>query len=136
MTTTADLILRQVRPFGGAETDIAIKDGLIVAMGHALEVDGPDIAGSGRDILPGLVDHHIHLFATAAKAESVDLSDARSSTDIADALRVAAAGRAPDAWVRATGFIENGTLRVERMDGRRIDRVRFTPEASEVQNDA
>jgi CBS domain containing-hemolysin-like protein len=32
--------------------------------------------------------------------------------------------------------IENGTLRVERMDGRRIDRVRFTPEASEVQNDA
>jgi CBS domain containing-hemolysin-like protein len=31
--------------------------------------------------------------------------------------------------------IENGTLRVERMDGRRIDRVRFTPESAEVQND-
>ena len=31
--------------------------------------------------------------------------------------------------------IENGVLRVERMEGRRIDRVRFTPD-SEVQNDA
>ncbi len=31
--------------------------------------------------------------------------------------------------------IANGTLRVERMDGRRVDRVRFTPFAEEVQND-
>jgi len=31
--------------------------------------------------------------------------------------------------------IANGTLRVERMDGRRVDRVRFTPEAEEVPND-
>jgi CBS domain containing-hemolysin-like protein len=29
--------------------------------------------------------------------------------------------------------IENGTLQVERMDGRRIDRVRFTPD-EEVTN--
>ncbi len=31
--------------------------------------------------------------------------------------------------------IENGVLRVERMDGRRIDRVRFTPEADGVKDD-
>jgi CBS domain containing-hemolysin-like protein len=31
--------------------------------------------------------------------------------------------------------IENGTLRVERMDGRRVDRVRFTPTQEEVPND-
>ena len=31
--------------------------------------------------------------------------------------------------------IENGVLRVERMDGRRIDRVRFTPEAVEVKDE-
>ncbi len=29
--------------------------------------------------------------------------------------------------------IENGTLTVERMDGRRVDRIRFTPD--EVVND-
>lgn len=110
MKTIVDLILRQVRPFGGKETDIAIKDGRIAAMGPALAVDGPEIAGGGRDILPGLVDHHIHLFATAAKAESVDLSDARSSTEISEALRAAAARCAPYVWVRATGFIETGTL--------------------------
>lgn len=32
-------------------------------------------------------------------------------------------------------IIENGVLRVERMDGRRIDRVRFTPEAVEVKDE-
>jgi CBS domain containing-hemolysin-like protein len=31
--------------------------------------------------------------------------------------------------------IDNGILRVERMDGRRIDRVRFTPEAVMEKND-
>jgi len=31
--------------------------------------------------------------------------------------------------------IDGGTLRVERMDGRRVDRVRFTPDVEEVQND-
>ena len=31
--------------------------------------------------------------------------------------------------------IDGGTLRVERMDGRRVDRVRFTPASEEVQND-
>lgn len=31
--------------------------------------------------------------------------------------------------------IENGILRVERMDGRRIDRVRFTPESIEVSDE-
>ena len=32
--------------------------------------------------------------------------------------------------------IENGSLRVERMDGRRIDRVRFTPDKVEGAADA
>jgi CBS domain containing-hemolysin-like protein len=31
--------------------------------------------------------------------------------------------------------IENGVLKVERMDGRRVDRVRFTPDELEVNND-
>jgi CBS domain containing-hemolysin-like protein len=31
--------------------------------------------------------------------------------------------------------IDNGTLRVERMDGRRVDRVRFTPTPEAVSND-
>ena len=39
-------------------------------------------------------------------------------------------GRIPAVGDEVT--IENGVLRVERMDGRRIDRVRFTPETTEV----
>lgn len=44
-------------------------------------------------------------------------------------------GRIPAVGDEVT--IENGTLRVERMDGRRVDRVRFTPDTieQEVEND-
>jgi predicted amidohydrolase YtcJ len=106
----ADLILRNVRPFGGAATDIAISEGRIAAMGFEVPHSGLEVSGEGRDVIPGLVDHHLHLFATAARADSVDLSALRSAADIQVALRKATAGRPATSWVRATGFVEDKTL--------------------------
>lgn len=105
----ADLILRNVRPFGGVATDIAIRDGRVEAIGPALACHGEELAGCGRDIIPGLIDHHLHLFATAAKAESVDLSDLNTAEDIAAALRRASAQN-PEGWLRAAGFVETEDL--------------------------
>jgi predicted amidohydrolase YtcJ len=105
----ADLILRNVRPFGGDATDIAIRYGRIEAMGHALPHRGREVAGDGRDIIPGLADHHLHLFATAAKAESVDLSGLITAEEIAAALRHVST-QTSETWLRATGFVETGEL--------------------------
>jgi predicted amidohydrolase YtcJ len=102
----ADLILRNVRPFGGPATDIAFLDGRIVAMAPALPHVGPRFDGGGRDIIPGLHDHHLHLLATAAQAESIDLSNLKTADDIHTALRNAAATRNPNAWIRARGLVE------------------------------
>jgi predicted amidohydrolase YtcJ len=102
----ADLILRNVRPFGGPSTDIAILDGRIAAMAPALPHLGPRLDGGGRDIIPGLHDHHLHLFATAAQAESVDLSSLKTADDIQTVLRNAAATRNQGTWIRATGLVE------------------------------
>jgi predicted amidohydrolase YtcJ len=107
----ADLILRDVRPFGGALTDIAILDGRVAAMAAALPQLGPSLHGGGRDIIPGLHDNHLHLFATAAQADSVDLTSRKTADDIQRALRTAAAAQNSRTWLRATGLVEpDGTL--------------------------
>lgn len=110
MTNIAHLILRHVRPFGGPVTDIAIRDQHIVAIGEHLGHRGPEVEGNGRDVITGLADHHLHLFATAAKNDSVDLSELRVEEDIIAALRSTAISCAPHKWVRGIGFVESDAL--------------------------
>ncbi|GAA3947169.1 amidohydrolase family protein [Microbacterium soli] len=80
---------------------------------------GAVIECGGAHLLPGLIDHHIHLLALAAALESVDCSP-RAAPDPASlgrALRAAA----PDAhgWIRGVGYDEStaGSL-----DARALDR--------------
>ncbi|RDV06596.1 amidohydrolase [Sphingorhabdus pulchriflava] len=109
MTVAADLILRNVRPYGAAMCDVAIKGGQILALGPNLSVSGPEIVCDGRDLIPGLHDHHLHLFATAARKVTVDLARCESMDAVCAALRQHAARLAEGAWLRATGLIEPDT---------------------------
>ncbi|HWL79865.1 MAG TPA: amidohydrolase family protein [Roseomonas sp.] len=57
-----DLLLRNVRPMGGAATDLLVRDGRIVATETA--GTAPDLAveeGGGALVIPGLVEAHTHL---------------------------------------------------------------------------
>ena len=104
MTRPADLTLRNVRPNGGALCDIVIVAGFIAAIGPNLLASGMEIDGEGRDIIPGLHDHHLHLFATAARKASVDLSECGDLDALCVALRQHSAGLPPGAWLRAAGL--------------------------------
>src|SRR3954466_5208795 len=55
------MLLRDVRPWGGARTDIAIVDGRITALGAGLPAQGGVVEGRGRIAIPGLVEAHTHL---------------------------------------------------------------------------
>ena len=102
MTRPADLILRNVRPHGGALCDISIVDGHIAAIAPKLAVTGLEFDSEGRDVIPGLHDHHLHLFATAAQKASADLSICDDLGEVCTALRQHSACLAPGAWLRAT----------------------------------
>lgn len=106
MTVRADLILRNVRPYGEEVCDLAIATGRILALGPDLAASGPEIDGDGHDLITGLHDHHLHLFATAARRVTVDLAGCQGMDVICTALRQHAAGLAEGAWLRATGLIE------------------------------
>ncbi|MDU8913921.1 amidohydrolase family protein [Aestuariicoccus sp. MJ-SS9] len=60
---THDLLLRNVRPFGAAATDMLIRDGRIARIAPDLPAE-PELAeepGGGAILLPGLVEAHTHL---------------------------------------------------------------------------
>ncbi|MFD1613293.1 amidohydrolase family protein [Sphingomonas tabacisoli] len=97
-----NLIIRNVRPWGAAATDIIIDDGLVgTGAGKRAEFDG-----RGRVLLPGLHDHHIHILASAARRSSVDLAGLVDAKAVEAALRSAAAAAPPGAWLRAVGYDE------------------------------
>ena len=58
-----EVLLREVRPWGGEPADIRVESGRIAAIGPALP--SPDgmrvIEGGGRIAIPGLVEAHTHL---------------------------------------------------------------------------
>ena len=56
------IVLRNVRPLGGANVDVLIDNGVIAAIGADLPVDEVHIVdGKGAVLLPGFVDLHTHL---------------------------------------------------------------------------
>ena len=102
MSDRFDLIIRNASGADGGPLAVGVRDGRIAAMGAAVAGHGPEFDARGLTLGGGLHDHHLHLLATAARMESVDLSDCRSVDAVIAKLRAAA----PGAWVRAIGYDE------------------------------
>ncbi|MEJ6782773.1 amidohydrolase family protein [Aminobacter sp. Piv2-1] len=60
-----DLLLRNVRPFGGTVSDLLIRAGRIAGIGHFEPDPGMAVEdGGGAIAIPGLIDAHTHLDKT------------------------------------------------------------------------
>jgi predicted amidohydrolase YtcJ len=92
---------------GRAPLDVRLEGGRIAALGRDLApAPGEErLDAAGGALLPGLHDHHLHLFALAAAGTSVRCGPpgVRDRAALAHALRAAspAAG-----WIRAVGYHE------------------------------
>jgi predicted amidohydrolase YtcJ len=117
---SGDLLIRDVAVEGRPNHDVRIAAGRVVEIGARLTGPEPDLDGGGGALLPGLIDHHIHLFGLAAQAASVGLQDAASSAGLALALRDAAARLPPGDWLRGVGYHEGAG---ELLDRRSLDRI-------------
>jgi predicted amidohydrolase YtcJ len=109
-----DLLIRDVE-IDGRRCDVRIADGSIAEIGPGLDRGGAELDGRGGALIPGLVDHHIHLLATAAARASVSLEDVVGPAELAGRLRVPG-----DGWLRATGFHEH---RGGALDRKTLDRI-------------
>ncbi|MGE9809634.1 amidohydrolase family protein [Janibacter sp. G1551] len=90
------LLLRDVE-LEGRRVDLRIDGGVVrdIAPPGVLPHGATEIDARGGAVLPGLVDHHIHLLATAAARASVDLSEPGGLTRLASAPG--------EGWLRAVG---------------------------------
>ena len=100
------LLLRNVEIEGRRGLDVRITGARIAEIGAGLSGREPVIDGGGGALIPGLIDHHIHLLGLAAQADSVVLDAAVDGRDFARLVEIAAADRPTGSWIRATGYHE------------------------------
>lgn len=118
MTAVVGLLIRNVEIGGRGGRSVWIEGGLIRAVGpdgavvaDAVAAGAPlrRIDGAGGALLVGLHDHHLHMFAAAARLRSVFCGPPQVSCWADLAERLAAAARAEpaeesDGWIRAVGW--------------------------------
>lgn len=118
------MLLRRVRIAPAKPLcDVLVRDGRVVAVGTDLTAGDTDVVdGRGHALLPGLHDHHIHLLATAAAANSVVCGPPTVHT-LGDLTAVLRAAPAPGGWLRGVGFDEQavGPLDRDVLDAIRAD---------------
>jgi predicted amidohydrolase YtcJ len=102
------VLIRRAEIPGVGTSDLRLEAGTIVEIGPALEPGGADevIEARGGAVIPGLHDHHLHLRALAAAADSVPAGppDTTTAARLARRLGSAAAALEPHQWVRAVGY--------------------------------
>jgi predicted amidohydrolase YtcJ len=109
------LLLVDVEVEGVPGQCVEVRDGIIA---HVGPVDGrrppaggrvaAEIDGGGGALLPGLNDHHLHLFSLAARRRSIECGapTVRGRSDLALVLGSAAARARPGEWLRFVGHDE------------------------------
>lgn len=103
------MLIRRCEIDGRGLLDVRIADGCILEITDRLaaEPGEPVIDAEGGALLPGLHDHHIHLFAIAAAARSVACGPP-AVTCLDELARSLADHRvADDEWLRGVGYHES-----------------------------
>ena len=100
------LTIRNVEVAGRAGLDVRVEDGRVAEVGPKLGQGRQELDGRGCALIPGLADHHVHLFALAAQADSITLDGVTGPAAFAARVAGALAGRPPGAWLRVTGYHE------------------------------
>jgi predicted amidohydrolase YtcJ len=137
-------VLRRASTAPGVEHDLVVEGDRVVDAPGPGDHEVVDV--EGRPVLPGIVDHHVHLLATAAARDSVDCSPAAldAGGGLGPVLRAARRAR-PDGWLRGVGYdvaasgdldragldpLDVGPLRIQDrtgirwlLDGRALDLV-------------
>ncbi|MEE9282342.1 MAG: amidohydrolase family protein [Myxococcota bacterium] len=110
---------------GGTRLDVRLARGVIVELGRALapEPEEPRLDAAGGALLPGLHDHHVHVLALAAAADSVRCGPPEVGDEAALERALAGAGDGA-AWVRGVGYHESvaGELDRSRLDRFALER--------------
>ncbi len=109
------MLIRSAEVAGQDHVDVRVADGRIAEIGRGLSAFRGErvLDAAGGALLPGLHDHHVHLFAMAAAAQSVRCGP--PAVTHGSALAAALAGAASNAgWIRGVGYCESVAGELDR----------------------
>ena len=110
----SELLIRNVEIEGRAHCDLLVRDGRIATIGRRLATTGNVLEGCGGALIPGLHDHHIHLLATAARSNTIDLSSVRDAREAKRVLLNAIRQKPCGDWLRVAGYHEHSCGPMDR----------------------
>lgn len=125
----ADLILSNGRVYTVDRTSsiaeaVAMKDGLILGVGSDGEMNGYKgdstevIDLKGQFVYPGFIEGHAHIMGIGANLVNVDLSAAKSYSEVVELVRTRAASTPKGEWIVGRGWHQDKWERTaERMQG-------------------
>ena len=102
--------IRTLDPARPRASAVAVRDGIVVAVGDDAEVREHAgaatelVDGRGIALVPGLVDSHIHPYRGTDGTRGADLSEARTLADVRGALAAERASCAPGEWLLGWGL--------------------------------
>ena len=111
------LLIRDVRVEGVGAVDVRLQGGAIEEIGPDLAPrDEAELEGRGGALIPGLIDHHIHLFGLAATASSVrlDPDTVGHAGALQRTMQKASAALPPGEWLRGVGYDETSAGLLDR----------------------
>jgi predicted amidohydrolase YtcJ len=107
---SGDLLIRNAEVDGAPGQDVRVRGGVITEIGRDLRGGGePMLDAAGGALIPGLIDHHIHLFALAAQRASLRLGpdEVAGANAFHAALRAADRNAPNGAWLRGVAYHES-----------------------------
>ncbi|TAJ53045.1 MAG: hydrolase, partial [Nevskiaceae bacterium] len=113
------MLIREAELPGGAIADLRIAAGRIAEIAPRLPrlgADEPLVEAQGGALLPGLHDHHLHLYALAAALDSLPCGppQVRNAEELRVQLRARARELAPGEWLRGIGYHESVAGELDR----------------------
>lgn len=112
--SSQSLLIRRAQLLSGVICDLRIADGCIIDLSASLSAQQNErvIDAQGNLLLPGLQDHHLHLFATASARASVHCGPPQVNN--ADELRQALQQAEGSGWLRGVGFHDSVCPELDR----------------------
>ena len=94
-------LLRRLRPLhADSPVDVRVRDGVIVDVGNLTPGAAEEVRDfDGRRVMPGLVDHHVHVTQWATLSRRLDLSASASASDATARVAAALSGNTDEVFV-------------------------------------
>jgi len=109
------MLIQRAVTLDGATVDLRMSDRIDEVAEALAPRAGEDVLdAAGGAVLPGLHDHHVHLYSAAAAAHSVRVGPPQVADRAGLVAALANAGAGEDGWIRAVGYHDSVAGELDR----------------------